>query len=283
MRDLGGEAIPLPADVADPEQVESAAVRFEDEFGPLDGWINCAMATVIAPLHEVTPEEFRRVTEVTYLGQVFGTMAALKRMRPRNRGVIVQVGSALAYRSIPLQAPYCGAKHAIVGFTDSLRSELLHDKSNIRVSVVQLPAVNTPQFDWARNKMPKRVQPVPPIFQPEVVAEAVRFVLHHPRRELWVTRSAVLTIIGQRLMPGRMDRILANAGYEGQLTPEAAPANRPDNLFGPVAGEWSAHGRFDDRASTFAPWLFVTRHRAALALIFLVLAVVVIVLVLALT
>lgn len=212
VRQSGGKALALPCDVADAAGVEQAAEKVERAFGPIDIWVNCAMATMMAPVGKMTPEEFRRVTEVTYLGSVHGTMSALHRMRQRDRGVIVQVGSALAYRSIPLQSAYCGAKHGIVGFLDSLRSELIHDKSHVRLSVVHLPAVNTPQFSWMRNRMPRRPQPVPPIFQPEVAADAIHFAAHHPRREFWVGRSSVQAIMAQRIAPGLLDRFLARTG-----------------------------------------------------------------------
>jgi NAD(P)-dependent dehydrogenase (short-subunit alcohol dehydrogenase family) len=199
----GGRALPLAIDVADPDAVESAAERVESQLGPIDIWINVAMATIYAPLHRIAAEEFRRATEITYLGNVYGTMAALKRMRPRSRGTIVQVGSALAYRAIPLQAPYCGAKFAIPGFTDSLRSELLHDRINIHLTMVQMPALNTPQFDWGRNKLSKRPQPVPPIFQPEVAAEAIVFAAYTRRREVWVGGPTIKAILANKLAPGR--------------------------------------------------------------------------------
>jgi NAD(P)-dependent dehydrogenase (short-subunit alcohol dehydrogenase family) len=263
VRQLGGEPLELPLDVADASAVDKAADRVETELGPIDIWINCAMLTVLAPVHDMTAEEVRRVTEVTYLGYVNGTMAALKRMRPRNRGTIVQAGSALAYRSIPLQAAYCGAKHAIVGFTDSLRCELIHDRSRIEVTIVHLPALNTPQFDWARNKMLKRPQPVPPIFQPEVGAEALHFAAHHPRRELWVGRSSVMAIVAQKLFPGLLDHYLARTAYKGQQTDEPALPG-PDNLLQPVKGDFAAHGRFDDQASAVSPQLWAAEHRTTL-------------------
>src|SRR3569833_606447 len=216
VRDAGGRALALPTDVADAEAVERAAEQIEQQLGPIDIWVNVAMATIYAPLHRITAAEYRRATEVTYLGNVYGTMAALKRMRARNRGTIVQVGSALAYRSIPLQAPYCGAKFAIRGFTDSLRSELLHDGIDVHLTMVQMPALNTPQFDWGLNKLPDRPQPVPPIFQPEVAAEAIVFAAYARRREVWVGSSTVKAILGNKLAPGMLDRYLARAGYSGQ-------------------------------------------------------------------
>lgn len=260
----GGRALPLPTDVADPDAVESAAERAESQLGPIDIWINVAMATIYAPLHRIAPEEYRRATEVTYLGNVYGTMAALKRMRPRNRGTIVQVGSALAYRAIPLQAPYCGAKFAIRGFTDSLRSELLHDRINIHVTMVQMPALNTPQFDWGRNKLSKRPQPVPPIFQPEVAAEAIVFAAYARRREVWVGGPTIRAILGNKIAPGLLDRYLARQGYSGQLSVEPADPAAPDNLFEPVRGDHGAHGRFDTRATPRSAALWASMHKGSL-------------------
>ena len=264
VRALGGMPLVLPCDVADAQAVEQAADRVEAELGPIDIWINCAMVTILAPFVEITADEFRRVTEVTYLGYVHGTMSALKRMKPRDRGTIVQVGSALAYRSIPLQSPYCGAKHAILGFTDSIRSELIHDRSGVKISAAHLPAVNTPQFEWARNRMPRRAQPVPPIYQPEVAAEGIHFLAHNPRRELWIGRSAIMTILGQKVAPGYLDQMLASQGYSGQQTDEPAE-DRPDNLFEPVPGDFAAHGRFDDRATYNAPALRAAENLGATA------------------
>ena len=244
---LGGRALAIAADVADAVQVEAAAERVERELGPIDVWINNAMTTVVGTVGAVAPAEFRRVTDVCYHGFVWGTRAALSHMRPRNRGTILQVGSALAYRSIPLQSAYCGAKHAIHGFTDSLRSELLHDGIDIALCMVQLPAVNTPQFDWCLNRMDHALEPVPPIFQPEIIAEAIYRLSHHPRREVFLGWPAIKAIVGNKLVPGIADRYLASAGYAGQLTGEP---NRhpPANLFAPVAGDHGAHGRFDHKA-----------------------------------
>ena len=257
----GGQALPIPTDVADPDQVESAAERVEREFGPIDIWVNCAMATVFSPVKSLTPEEFRRVTEVTYLGTVYGTMAALRRMRSRGRGAIVQVGSALSYRAIPLQSAYCGAKFGIRGFTDALRSELIHDRSLIHLTMVQLSAFNTPQFDWARLHIGKNPQPIPPIFQPEVAARGIVWAAYHRRRELWVGWPAVKAILGNKLIPGFLDRYLASHAYAGQFSEEPLPPSRPDNLFQPVPGEWSAHGRFDDRARPKSWQLALAIHR----------------------
>jgi NAD(P)-dependent dehydrogenase (short-subunit alcohol dehydrogenase family) len=258
---FGGRAIAIPTDVADAEAVDAAADRVERELGPIDVWVNVAMATVFAPVHKLTAEEFRRGTEVTYLGQVHGTMAALRFMRPRNRGSIVSVGSALAYRAVPLQSVYCGAKFAIRGFLDALRSELYHDKLDITVTEIDLPAINTPQFDWARNKMGRKAQPVPPIFQPEVAARAIYFGAFNPRRQIWVGFPTVKAIIANRIAPGLLDRYLAKSGYTGQLTDEPADADAPGNLFAPVAGDYSAHGRFDERARTESLEMLVSRNR----------------------
>jgi len=261
----GGEALALPADVAHADQVETAAATVEHAFGPIDVWVNNAMVSVFSPVAEMEADEYRRVTEVTYLGVVHGTLAALRRMQPRDRGVIVQVGSALAYRSIPLQSAYCAAKHAIAGFTDSLRCELIHDRSRVRVTMVQMPALNTPQFSWSRSRMPRRPQPVPPIFQPEVAAAAIVHAAHHPRRELWVGWPTVAAICGQRLVPGLLDRYLGRTGYDAQQYDGKAPADRPDNLWKPVAGDHGAHGAFDARAHAWSSELVVATHRGWLA------------------
>jgi short-subunit dehydrogenase len=262
----GGKAIALPADVADPKQVEDAAARVEREVGPIDVWVNDAMTTVFAPFWEISPEEFRRATEVTYLGFVYGTMAALKRMKPRNRGAIVQVGSALAYRSIPLQAPYCGAKHAMVGFTDSLRCELIHEKSRVHLTAVHLPAMNTPQFDWCRSRLPNHPQPVPPIFEPAVAARAVVWAAHHRRREVYVGFSTMKAIYAQKIAPGVADWYLGRTGFEAQQTDEPADPHRMDNLFEPVPGDFSARGDFDQRASAFSLETWLSLHRGTVGL-----------------
>lgn len=244
----GGEALVLACDVADAEAVEQAADRAMEQWGGIDVWINCAMATVFSPVREMSAAEFHRVTEVSYFGYVHGTLAALKHMRPRNRGRIVQVGSALAYRAIPLQSAYCASKFAIRAFTDSLRSELIDERSSIRLTMVQCPAMNTPQFDWARYRMPKRPQPVPPIYQPEAVAKAVYRAARDCPRELWVGGSTLKTIAGAVAAPALLDRMLARLATDGQMSSEPAPLDRQDNLFAPVTGEYGAHGRFDDRA-----------------------------------
>ena len=257
----GGKALVIPADVADASALDQAAERVEQEFGPIDVWVNDAMTTIFAPVENISPEEFKRTTEVTYLGFVYGTMAALKRMKERDQGTIVQVGSALAYRSIPLQSAYCGAKHAMVGFTDSLRSELLHDRSNIHLTVVHLPAMNTPQFSWCRTRLPRQPQPVPPIFQPEVAARAIVWASTHRRREVFVAWPTVKAIYGQDVLPAYADRYLAKFAYEGQETSEPVPANRPDNLFEPVEADYAAHGIFDDRAHPFSMESWLDLHR----------------------
>ena len=258
---LGGRSFAIPADVADSGQIENAAAQFETKFGPIDVWINNAMTTVFSPFREITAEEFKRATEVTYLGTVYGTMCALRRMIPRNRGVIVQVGSALAYRSIPLQAPYCGAKHAIRGFTDSVRSELIHDGSNVHITMVQLPALNTPQFSWCRTRLPNHPQPVHPIFQPEVAAEAIVWAAHNRRREVNVGASTDKAIWANKFAPGTLDWYLARNGYDAQQTSQPVDPNRRDNLFEPVPGDPGTHGIFDDKASGHSAQAWGTTHR----------------------
>jgi short-subunit dehydrogenase len=279
IEEAGGKALVLPTDVADAKQVDEAAERIEQELGPIDVWVNVAMTTIFAPFLEITPDEFKRATEVTYLGQVYGTMAALKRMHARNRGVIVQVGSALAYRSIPLQSPYCGAKHAIIGFTDSIRSELIHDKSNVHITAVMLPAMNTPQFSWCRTRLPRHPQPVPPIFQPEVAARAIVWAANHKRREVYVGWPTVEAIYAQEIAPSFADRYLAKHAYDGQQTSEPVSRDRPDNLFEPAPGEHAAHGIFDKRAKSYSAQsllnldlINLTAHRGLVAAAAMVLA-----------
>lgn len=262
---LGGEALVLPVDVSEHSEVEAAAAAVEQHFGPIDVWVNDAMATIFAPFLEIRPEEFKRATEVTYLGAVHGTMAALKRMVPRDLGTVVQVGSALAYRAIPLQSAYCGAKFAMRGFTDSIRTELMHDRSKVWITMVQLPAVNTPQFGWCRTRLPDHPQPVPPIFQPEVPAEAVYWAAHHRRRELVVGSPAVLAIVGNRLSPRFADWYLARTGYRSQQIQGMAAGERTDNLFEPVAAGASTHGIFDAKAHARSSELWASTHRRQLA------------------
>jgi len=264
---LGGRALVIPTDVADASRVERAAEQAEESLGPIDVWVNNAMVSVLSPIAEMTAEEFKRVTDVTYLGVVYGSMVALKRMSSRNRGVIVQVGSALAYRSIPLQAAYCAAKHAIAGFTDSLRCELLHDKSNVRATIVHMPALNTPQFGWVKSRLKRKAQPVPPIFQPEIGARAVYWAAHHHRREVWVGAPTVEAIVGNKIAPGLLDHYLARTGYESQQTDEPENPGRPNNLWEPVAGDHGAHGRFDRRAHNRSYELWADLNRNWLALL----------------
>jgi short-subunit dehydrogenase len=261
------KALAIPTDVADPQQVEAAAAQVDDQLGTPDVWVNNAMTAVFAPVRETTAEEFARVTAVTYLGVVNGTLAALRRMLPRDAGTIVQVGSALAYRGIPLQATYCGAKHAIQGFCDSLRAELLHDRSGVQVSMVQLPAVNTTQFGWVRSRMPNNSQPVPPIYQPEVAAAAIVWAAEHAPRELNVGFSTVLTRLGNKVMPGLLDRYLGKTGYDSQQTDQRKSPERPDNLFEPVDDDrdYGAHGDFDDRSKDSSPALWAVTHKPQLA------------------
>jgi short-subunit dehydrogenase len=271
----GGSGLVAAADVSEADAVDRAAELIERNLGPIDVWVNAAMATVFAPFHLVAPDEYRRATEVTYLGFVHGTMAALKRMRPRGRGTVVQVGSALAYRSVPLQSAYCGAKAAIRAFTDSIRSELMHDGVGVHLTIVNMPALNTPQFDWARNKMRHRPQPLAPIFQPEVAARAIVLASERPRRrEIYVGRSTLEAVFGNMVAPGLLDRLMAKKGYSGQLTDEEEPPNRPDNLFQPVRGDHhGAHGRFDRRATYHSPQLWLAEHRGTAAVLGLALLV----------
>ena len=264
---LGGRAVVIPTDVTEADQVEAAADRVEEEFGPIDIWVNDAMTVVFAPLKDITPEEFKRATEVNYLGFVYGTMSALKRMLPRDRGTIVQVGSALAYRGIPLQSTYCGSKFAIRGFTDSLRTELKHDGSNVHVTMPQLPGLNTPQFDHCRIKLGHYPQPVPPIYQPEVAAEGIYYAAHHKRREVYVGASTAIVIMGNKLLPGLGDWYLGRTGYSSQQTQESLEGSyQPGNLFEPVTQDPGAHGRFDGQAHEKSPQLWATKNRGALAL-----------------
>ena len=262
---VGGKALPIPTDVADADQVEAAAEQVERELGPIEVWVNDAMTTVFSPFKDLTPEEYKRATEVTYLGYVWGTMAALKRMLPRDRGTVVQVGSALSYRAIPLQAPYCGAKFAIRGFTDTIRTELIHAKSGVHITMVQLPAVNTPQFNWCKTRLPNHPQPVPPIYQPEVPAEAIVWAAEHRRRELWVGRSTVKAIVGNKLVPGLADWYLGKTGYKAQQTQQPVSSDRPSNLFEPVEGAHATHGIFDAKATGSSPQVWLSEHRSWLA------------------
>lgn len=265
VEDLGGRALVLPTDVSDADQVEAAAAAVDREFGPVDVWVNNAMLSVFSPVKEMKPEEYRRVTDVTYLGYVYGTLAALRRMLPRDRGIIIQVGSALAYRGIPLQSAYCAAKHAIQGFCDSLRAELIHDGSQVRLTMVQMPAMNTPQFDWVKSRLPRRAQPVPPIYQPEVAAEAIAWAADHDRRELFVGWPTVEAIVGNKIAPGWLDHYLARNGVDSQMTDQPEDPDRPDNLWHPLPGDHGAHGRFDHLASASSWQLQADMHRGWLA------------------
>jgi NAD(P)-dependent dehydrogenase (short-subunit alcohol dehydrogenase family) len=263
---LGGKGLVLPTDVSDDAAVEAAAEAVENEFGPLDVWVNNAMVSVFSPVMKMRPEEYRRVTEVTYLGTVYGTLAALHRMMPRDHGAIVQVGSALAYRAIPLQSAYCGAKHAIQGFTESLRSELYHTGSKVHIAMVQMPALNTPQFEWVKSRLRGRPKPVGRIYQPEVGADAIVHAAHHRRPEYYVGYPAVEAIMGNRIAPRLLDHYLGRTGFESQQAKEPDDPERPDNLWESVPGPFGAHGRFDHSAHDTSLQLAATEHRRALAL-----------------
>jgi len=264
---VGAKALVLPADVADAGQVEEAAAKVEAELGPIDIWINNAMASVFSPVKQMEPDDYKRVTDVTYLGVVYGTLAALKRMMPRDRGTIVQVGSALAYRSIPLQSAYCAAKHAVAGFTDSLRCELIHDKSHVCLTMVQMPALNTPQFGWVKSRLRRRAQPVPPIFQPEVGAKAIYWAAHHTRREVYVGAPTVAAIVGNKIAPGMLDYYLGRTGYDSQQTEEPEDPNRPHNLWQAVPGDPGTRGTFSSLAhdDSCELWAVLNRNWLLLA------------------
>ena len=262
---IGRRAVAVPADVSDADAVENAASTIEDTLGPIEVWVNNAMVSVFAPLTEIEPADFRRVTDVTYLGYVYGTMAALNRMKPRNRGSIIQVGSALAYRGIPLQSAYCGAKHAIQGFTESVRCELIHDRSDVRISMVHLPALNTPQFHWVKSTLKKHPQPVPPIYQPEVAARAIVWVADNYRREVCVAPTTSAAIVGDKLASGLLDRYLGLTGYDSQQSDRPMEPERKDNLWDPVATDLTAHGEFDDIShDQTLVWHWTTNKRWAL-------------------
>jgi NAD(P)-dependent dehydrogenase (short-subunit alcohol dehydrogenase family) len=265
IEECGGRALVLPVDVSRADQVDLAAAEVQRQLGPVDIWVNNAMASVFSPAWDMAAEDYRRVTEVTYLGVVHGTLAALRSMLPRDRGTIVQVGSALAYRSIPLQSAYCGAKHAVVGFTDSLRCELVHRQSRVHLTVVHLPAMNTPQFGWVRSRLPNAAQPVPPIYQPEVAARAIYWAAHHRRREVLVGWPTVKAILGNKVIPGLLDRYLGRTGFDAQQTDRPRDPGRADNLWSPVAGDHGAHGTFDERARERSLQAWATLHRGALA------------------
>ena len=260
VRERGGRGLAIPTDVADAAAVDAAAQEVEQDLGPIDVWVNNAMVSVFAAFKDVSATDFRRVTEVTYLGYVHGTMSALRRMLARDRGVIVQVGSALAQRAIPLQSAYCGAKHAIEGFTESLRCELMHDKSGVSVTMVQLPALNTPQFGWVKTTFTRHPRPVPPIFQPEAAAQAIVWASVHPRGEYWFAWSTARAILANRIVPGLLDRYLACSGYDAQQGDSAIDPDRPHNLFTPVAGDAGARGRFNEDAKDHSAHWWVARH-----------------------
>ncbi|WP_017729928.1 SDR family oxidoreductase [Nafulsella turpanensis] len=262
VEELGGEAVTFSVDVSDAKQLDAAAALVEEKWGPIDIWINNAMVGMLSPVKDMKPDEYKRITEVTYLGQVYGAMAALKRMLPRDKGTIIMIGSALAYRGIPLQAAYCGAKHATQGFLDSLRSELIHEGSNVKVSMVQMPAINTPQFDWVRNKMANKPRPMGTPYQPEVCAKAVYYAAHHPEeREYKVGSSSYIAILGNKIFPGVGDWYLGKKGFKGQQTDEVDSGDRPDNLFEPVPGNYGAHGRFDEESKEKSTTAWLTRHQ----------------------
>jgi NAD(P)-dependent dehydrogenase (short-subunit alcohol dehydrogenase family) len=264
VHDAGGRALAIPTDIASAEAVDRAADQVERELGPIDVWVNDAMTTIFSFFLDVTPEEFTRATEVTYLGTVWGTRAALRHMEQRDRGTIVQVGSAMAYRGIPLQSPYCGAKHATKGFVESLRCELRNRRSNVHVTMVQLPGLNTPQFEHCRTNLPGHPRPVPPVYQPEVAADAIHWAAHHRRREVYVGLPSVYTILGNKAAPWLAERYLARTAVDGQQTGQPV-GERSDNLFEPPAGDRGARGRFDDEAHARSAQLWLTRHRRALA------------------
>ena len=262
---LGGRAFIAQADVAVADQVETAAEAIEDALGPIDIWVNNAMTSVFAEFLDIDPDEYERVTDVCYHGQVHGTRAALRRMLPRDRGTVVLVGSALAYRGIPLQSAYCGAKHAIQGMFDSIRAELIHNNSNVHITMVQMPALNTPQFGWVRSKLPNKAQPVPPIFQPEMAADAIVYASQHRRREIYVGGSAVKAIVGNKIAPGFADWYLAQNGYQSQMRDEREDPDRADNLFTPLRGDHGAHGTFDTRARNASAQFWASKNRGWLA------------------
>ncbi len=268
VQEAGGRALAVPTDVSDPDEVEAAARTVEEDLGEIDVWVNCAFSSVFAPVWEISAEEFDRVTRVSYLGYVHGTLSALRRFRPRDRGTIVQVGSALAYRGIPLQAAYSASKHAIQGFNEALRCELLHEGSNVRTTMVQMPGTNTPQFRWLLSRLPNEARPVPPIYQPEVAAQAVLFAADHPqRREYWVGGSTVGTLVGNALAPGLLDRYLARTGFAAQQTDQPRHEDRPANLWEPADEhvDHGTHGAFDATARARAHQLWPSQHHGALA------------------
>jgi NAD(P)-dependent dehydrogenase (short-subunit alcohol dehydrogenase family) len=265
VEDAGGRALVFPIDVADAEAVEKAAEDIEKKLGPIDVWVNNAMNSVFSPVREMTAEDYKRVTDVTYLGQVYGTLSALKRMMRRDRGTIVFVGSALAYRGIPLQSAYCGAKHAIEGFYDSLRTELMHDGSKIKISMVQLPAMNTTQFKFVKTRLPFKPRPMGTIYQPEVAAEVIEYASRHPRREFYVAWPTVKAIVGNKIAPWYADWVLSRNGYDGQMTKEPEDPNRKNNLWEPLPGDHGAHGNFESQSKDFSVVTWASLHKGAVA------------------
>ena len=264
----GGKGLVIPTDVAHHDQIEAAADAVEDQFGPIDLWINDAMVSMYAPFWEIGPDEYKHITDVTYHGQVYGTMAALKRMRPRGYGTIVQVGSALAHRSIPLQSAYCGAKHAIAGFTESIRSELIHEKSKINITTVLLPGVNTTQFMWTKNRMPNKPQPAGTIFQPEVAADAIVYAAHHPKRKRYVLGYPTWqAVVGEKFIPGTLDHYIAKTGWGGAQRPIPADPDKQDNFWNPLPGDHGSHGPFDNKAWKSSPQFWVSRNRISLGIV----------------
>jgi len=261
----GGEAIVIPTDVSKFEQVEEATAIVEERLGPIDVWINDAMVSMYSPFMKMSAEEFQHIVDVTFMGNVHGTQSALRRMIPRDSGVIIQVGSALAYRSIPLQSAYCASKHAIEGFTESVRSELIHMGSNVRISMVNLPGVNTTQFAWTKNRMPHKPRPTGTIYQPEVAAEAIVWTIDHDRRQVMVGYPTVEAVVGEKVIPGLLDHYLAHAAWDGAQLPEPADPNHRDNFWEPLPGDHGAHGPFDDQAHWHSPQLWATQHRGLLA------------------
>jgi short-subunit dehydrogenase len=272
VEDAGGRALVFPVDVADANAVENAAAETEQRLGPIDVWVNNAMNSVFSPVKEMTAEEYKRVTDVTYLGQVYGALSALRRMRVRDRGSIIFVGSALAYRGIPLQSAYCAAKHAIEGFYDSLRTELMHDGSNVKISMVQLPAMNTTQFKFVKTRLPKKPRPMGTIYQPEIAAEVIEYASRHPRREFYVGWPTVKAIVGNKIAPWYADWVLSRNGFEGQMTDEPEDPNRKHNLWEPLPGDHGAHGRFDKQAKPFSAVAWASLHRGAVAASLLIVA-----------
>jgi short-subunit dehydrogenase len=261
---LGGRAVTCVADVSNSDQVEDADQAVERQLGPIDVWVNNAMVSMYSPFMKMSPDEFRHIVEVTFLGQVYGTQAALRRMIPRDRGVIISVGSALAYRSIPLQSAYCASKHAVEGFVESVRSELFHDKVNVRISMVHLPGVNTTQFTWTKNRMPHKVRPTGPIYQPELAAQAILLAIRDERRQVFLGMPTLEAVVGEKFIPGLLDKYLAHAAWEGAMLPQPADPNHRDNFWEPVPGDQGAHGPFDDQAHSVSPQLWMTRHRNGL-------------------